>query len=101
MSKKLNKNKELSDEEYSKLLEDLDNFDTVFFTALSGSDKFELVPTILENGRPLSKEQYALVKTECSRLGLKVIYQISLRDGSSIFVNPENLKIGYVHEGMH
>jgi hypothetical protein len=99
--KKKKKPDELTDEQYSKLLEDLDNFDNGFFSALAETDKYEIVPTTMDDGSVLTKEQYALVKTECSRLGLKVLFQIHFRNGSSILVNPKNLKTGYIHEGMH
>ncbi len=103
MSKLKNKKKpdKLTDEHSSKLLEDLDNFDNGFFSALAETSKYEIISTTMDDGEVLTKEQYALVKTECSRLGLKVLYQIHFKNGNSIFMNPENLKTGYIHEGMH
>lgn len=98
---KYKKPKELTDEQYAKVLEDLENFDSGFFSAIAGTDKYEVIPTLLEEGVWLTKEQYTLVKNECSRLGLTVVYQIQLNDKSSVFINPESLKIGYYQEGMH
>ena len=99
--KKSNKYAELTDPEYSKLIEDIDNFETNFYANLTGTDKYEIIPTVLDDGSHLNREQYALIKAECTRLGLKIIYQIQLRDGTTIFINPENMKIGYIHEGVH
>lgn len=98
---KRKKPKELTDQQYTKLLEDLDDFDNKFVTILAGTDKYEIIPTVMEDGTRLTKEQYALVKTECSRLGLTPIYQIPLRNGDTILINPENLKLGYIRESMH
>lgn len=100
-SKKYLKLDELTENQYSKLLEDLDNFNNKFISEIAGTDKYEIIPTVMEDGSRLTKEQYALARTECSRLGLKVIYQISLRNGDTIFINPENLKVGYIREGAH
>lgn len=91
---------ELSEEQYNQLLEDLDNFDSKFFAILAQSDKFEIVPTEME-GEFLRREQYALIKTECTRYGAKILYQVGLRDGSYILINPETLKVGYISERIH
>lgn len=100
-NRKFNKPKELTEEQFSKLMEDLDNFDNNFITNLAGTGKYEIIQTVLEDGTKLTKEQYALIKTECSRLGLKVIYQIPLTNGDIVFINPDNLKIGYIRESIH
>lgn len=86
---------------YDKLLEDLESFNQKFFILLAGSDKFEIVPTTLEDGRSLNKEQYSLINHECSRLGLKVIYQIDNKNGTTVFISSDSKKVGYMHEGMH
>lgn len=95
------KEEESSQQEYDKLLNDLENFNQKFFVILAGTDKYEIVPTTLENGKTLNKEQYSLINHECSRLGLKVIYQITLNDGSTVYISPDGKKIGYMQEGMH
>ena len=99
--KKLKKPPELTDGQYSKLLEDLEEFNSKFFEHLAGTEKYEIIPTVMDDGSLLTKEQYALVKTECSRLGLKVLYEISLRGGKILYFNPETCKVGYIDEGMH
>lgn len=93
--------KELSEEEYVKLAEDISNFDASFYSTLAGSDRYEVIPTVLEDGSSLNREQYALIKAECVRLGLKIIYQIELADGTIVHINPENLKVGYSNDAIH
>ena len=96
------KSKELStSEQFEKQIYDLEEFQDRFLIALAGTDRFEIVPTQTENRTPLSKEQYSLLKNECSRLGLKILYQIQNTDGTIMYINSENGKIGYMHDGMH
>lgn len=99
--KMLKKTPKLSDEEYGQLLQDIEDFESKFYVSLIGTDRYEVIPTTLEDGDSLNKEQYALIKAECAKLGLKVIYQIEMRDGTTIYINPENLKVGYIHDGIH
>lgn len=98
--RKLREPEGLSELQYAKLLEDLENFDNGFYKALAKADNFELVPTEID-GSPLTREQYALIKTECSRLGFKMIYQITHKNGSYILINPETLQVGYISENVH
>jgi hypothetical protein len=99
--KKPNKPEELSEEQFNKLVEENEQFDDHFFKILAGTDKYEIVPTLTDHGQPLTKEQYSLVKNECSRLGLSVIYRMDLPDGSVVYTSIENNKVGYIHEGIH
>ena len=98
---KVNKPKELSEEQFEKLVKDVDEFNDQFFIHLAGTDKYEIVPTLTDQGQPLTKEQYSLLKNECSRLGLSVIYKMDLPDGSSVYTSIENNKVGYIQEGIH
>lgn len=100
-SKKISEPKELSDEQFEKLILENEEFDEKFFRALAGTDKYEIVPTLTDHGQPLTKEQYSLLKNECSRLGLSVIYKMELPDGLTVYTSVENNKVGYVHEGLH
>ena len=93
------KTEDLTQEEFDGLMEDLEKFENKFFIALSGTDRFEIVPTS-EGDRSLNKEQYMLIRSECLRLGLKIIYKIQGQD-TIIYVNAENGKIGYTHDGVH
>jgi len=92
---------ELSEEQFEELVEEISQFDDKFFSTIAGTDKYEVVPTETEDGEPLTKEQYSLVKHECSRLGLSVIYKMDLPNGITVYTSIENNKVGYVHEGMH
>jgi hypothetical protein len=100
-NKKRSQPEELSEEQFGKMVEDVEKFHDQFFRALAGTDRYEIVPTITDHGQPLTKEQYSLVKNECSRLGLSVIYKMDLPDGSSVYTSIENNKVGYIHEGVH
>ena len=93
------KSDELTQDEFETLLKDLEKFENKFFIALAGTDRFEIVATS-EGEDTLSKEQYTLIKSECSRLGLKIIYKI-YTSGPTIYINSEDGKIGYTHDGVH
>lgn len=101
VTKKHSKPEELSEEQFAKLVKDVDDFNDQFFVALAGTDKYEIIPTETEHGRPLTKEQYSLLKHECSRLGLSVIYRMDLPNGTTVYTCIENNRVGYIHEGMH
>lgn len=93
------KTEDLTQEEFDGLMKDLEKFEDKFFIALSGTDRFEIVPTS-DGDHSLNKEQYMLIRSECSRLGLKIIYKIQGSDKIT-YVNAENGKIGYTHDGVH
>jgi len=88
--------KELTDEEYAKLMEDLDGFEEKFLEALAGTPKFEVVPTSTDNGAVLSEKHYALIKQECRRHGLKIIYSIDISPKQTTLWCPETMKIGII-----
>ncbi len=88
--------KELSEEEYAKLMEDLDGFEEKFLEALAGTPKFEVVPTSTENGSVLKDEHYNLIKRECARHGLKIIYSIEVSPRQQTLWCPETMKIGII-----
>lgn len=92
---------ELTEEEYDKLMVDLEGFEENFLRKLADTDKFEIVPTTDQNGRPYDKEQLTLIKKECLRLGVKILYKIDLSSSVYILFNPQTMKIGYVTEGIH
>jgi hypothetical protein len=100
-TKKDSKPEALSEEQFEKLVMQVEEFNEQFFIALAGTDKYEIVPTLSDQGQPLTKEQYSLLKNECSRLGLSIIYKMELPDGSTVYTSIENNKVGYIHEGMH
>lgn len=93
------KTEDLTQEEFESLLKDLEKFENQFYIALAGTDRFEIVPTS-DGEYSLDKEQYSLIRSECLRLGLKIIYKIDVKD-RIMYVNAENGKIGYTHDGVH
>jgi hypothetical protein len=101
MIKKRNKPKELSEEQFQELVQAVELFDEKFFIALAGTDEYEIIPTMTDQGQPLTKEQYSLLKNECSRLGLAIIYKMEHPDGSTVYTSVENKKVGYIQEGLH
>ena len=88
----------LDQTQLQELITDLDQFENAVYLALTGTDRFDIIPTTDPSGRLLSKEQLSLIKQECLRLGVKVIYRVEL-ENSILLVNPENMKIGYLTEG--
>ncbi len=91
---------ELSQEEFDQYLNDLNEFEEKFLKRLAGNSDFEIIPTITDNGKALTKEQMTLIKTECNRLGLRILYRIDAK-GGTLIINPNNMKIGYITEGIH
>lgn len=92
---------ELSEEQYDKLMNDLAEFEESFLRILADTDKFEIISAVNENGQLYSKEQLTLIRKECLRLGLTVLYKIDLSSSVYILFNPKTMKIGYVTEGIH
>lgn len=99
--KKHRKPDELTQEQFDQLMLDLEEFNETFFQTLAGSENYEVVPTVTDMGKPLTKEQYTYVKSECSRLGLAVIYKVDKSDGTSMYINLQEKKIGFIDEGIH
>ena len=88
--------KELSEEEYAKLMEDLDDFENKFLECLAGTHKFEIVPTSTEDGAVLNPKHYTLIKQECRKHGLKIIYSIEVGPKQTTLWCPETMKIGII-----
>ena len=92
---------ELSEEQYEKLLIDLEDFEEQFYRKLAESDHYEIIPTATDDGRPLGKEQLSLLTKECHRLGYRYLYKVDHPNGIILLVNPKTLKIGYISDGVH
>lgn len=90
---------DLTQEEYNKIFDELDKFERKFFVSMAGTDRYEIVPTS-DGDSYLTKNQYTLIKAECDRLGLKIIYRIE-NNNTTMYFNSENGKIGYTHDGVH
>jgi hypothetical protein len=99
--KKNEKAEELSQEQYEEVMQSLEQFNNSFIQELIGTDKYEIVPTVTDSGKPLTKEQYTLIKNECSRLGVAVVYKIDMPNGTTLLWNNRTKKIGCIDEGMH
>src|SRR5574343_318745 len=84
---------ELSEEEYDKLVTDIENFDENFYRTIANSDTYEIIPTTTEDGRYLSKEQLSLLVKECQRLGLRYVYKVDLNSSVTLLINPKTMKI--------
>lgn len=92
---------ELSEQEYEKLLMDLEGFEETFYKALAESEQYEIIPTATEDGTILSREQLSLLTKECHRLGYKYLYKVDLPSGVILLINPKTLKTGYISDGVH
>lgn len=95
------KKKALSAAEYDKLLSDLEQFEQKFYTILALTDKYEIVPTTLDDGTLVSREHLAMLVKECTRLGYKILYKIDVNNEQIILFNPDSMKIGYITDGVH
>ena len=93
-------NLELTEEEMDKLVEDIEGFQDSFLKILAGTHKYEIIPSTDEAGRPLDKKHYSLLRSECSRLGLKILYKIDVGN-KTVIINPRTLKIGIICEEIH
>lgn len=92
---------ELTEEEYDKLLIDLESFEEKFYSTLADSKNYEIIPTMTEDGRFLSKEQLSLLVKECHRLGLRYLYKIDLNSSVTLLINPKTMKIAYINDEVH
>ena len=91
---------ELTEEQYEQLAEDIEEFQDEFLKLLAGTHKYEIIPSTDESGRPLDKKHYELLKAECRRLGLKILYRIDLGN-QTVLVNAKTLKIGIINDEIH
>lgn len=98
---KAKKNETLSAEEYDKLLLDLEQFEEKFYKILAQTDKYEILPTTLEDGSLVPRDQLSLLVKECHRLGYTVLYKVDVSAQVIILFNPQTMKIGYITEGVH
>lgn len=100
MAKKVVKDIELTREELNDLLEELSEFDHNSFILLAGTDQYEIVPTSLDTGEYLDKEELDLLREECERLGLTILFRIDKTDGETLLVNSITGKTMVLREGM-
>jgi len=90
----------ISQEELDELMEDLAAFDEKSFVGLAGTDQYEIIPTVTEEGKVLTKDQLKILTKECKKLGLTIIYRIDKEDGETILYVPSNGRTMVLKEGM-
>ncbi len=88
----------LTPEQYDKLMEDIENFNSSFLSHLAGTANYELVPTETEDGHVLQAEHYKLIKKECAKIGAVILYSYKVGN-QQIVVNPKTMKIVMLTEG--
>lgn len=91
---------EMTPEEIQETLDLIEDFNGVFFEKVAKSTNYQLIPTEDENGTPLSKEQFKLIKRECVRLGTKMLYIIP-QGKDTLIINPNNLRMGILNDEVH
>lgn len=91
--------KQLTAEQYEDLSEQLDDFHESFLSFLAGTAKFELIPTTDESGQPIPEKNLELIRRECARLGLKVLYTVDCGK-HTLVINPDTMKIAVVQESL-
>jgi hypothetical protein len=90
---------DMTPEQYKKLMEDIENFNTSFLSHLAGTSNYELVPTENEFGEYLEDGHYKLIKKECAKTGAKILYTYSISPNISIVIEPKSLKSIILQEG--
>lgn len=90
----------LSQEEFDRLMVELAEFDENSFVALAGTDQYEIIPTITEEGKVLNSEELKMLQRECTRLGLTILYRIDKKDGETLLVNSKSGKTMVLKEGV-
>lgn len=89
---------ELSPEEYEKLIEEIENFNSSFLSHLAGTANYEIVPTEPEDGAFLSEEHYRMIKKECAKIGAVILYSYKIGN-LTLVVNPKNMKTIVLNDG--
>ena len=93
------KNLGLSEEQYYKMIEDVENFSHSYLSYLAGTAKYEVVPTEIDVDQYLHDQQYNMIKKECAKIGAKVLYTYNISKDTTVILNPTNLKILVIHQG--
>ena len=76
MSNKPEDDIELSLEEYEELMEELEEFDEKAFMLLAGSHRYEIIPTITEDGKVLTSKELKMLTDECKKRGFATVRAI-------------------------
>ena len=88
----------LTPEQYDKLMDDIENFNSSFLSHLAGTANYEIVPTETEDGHLLQMEHYKLIKKEIAKTGAAILYSYKVGK-DTIVINPKTLKTVVLTEG--
>lgn len=97
-TKKVKEQKDLSEAEIEQLMDDLENFDNSFLSFLAGTQSYEVVPTSDDMGNNLQDKHYELIKKECNRMNVKIIYSVDLGKNITLLFCPDTKKFGVVNQ---
>lgn len=88
----------LTPEQYEKLMDDIENFNSSFLSHLAGTANYEIVPTEPEDGHVLQAEHYKLIKKELAKTGAVILYSYKV-GRQTLVVNPKTMKTVVLTEG--
>jgi hypothetical protein len=88
----------LTPEQYDKLMDDIENFNSSFLSHLAGTANYEIVPTETEDGHLLQAEHYKLIKKEVAKTGAVILYSYKVGK-ETIVINPKTMKTVVLTEG--
>lgn len=91
---------ELSQEELEETIEKIEEFDDYSFTALAGTDKYEIIPTMLEDGTIVGRKEMNVLKREIERLGYSILYRVDNPNGETLLINPKSNRVMVLKEGL-
>jgi len=99
MSGELQDDLELSLEEYEELMDKLEEFDDKSFMLLAGSHRYEIIPTITEEGKIITNKELNMLIKECKDQNFTILYRIDKEDGETLLIGP-GAKTMLLKEGM-
>lgn len=92
---------DFSPEEYAEYVEALEQFEEQFLVELAGTERFQLVPMVDEEGDYLTEEALTAIKQTCKKNGLVIIYYITKVNQENVFYCPATGKTAVVCDGLH
>lgn len=73
-------------------------FEKAFYIAVTGTEKFDIIPIPDESGYVPTSKELKLIQLEYDRQGIKVLFRISHGKYATVY-DPETGKIGMMPEG--
>lgn len=92
---------ELDQEQFEKLVEQLEQFEEESYMYLAGSSDFEIVPTSDGEGNFLTREQFASVRKQLRVMGMSPLYKIDKVNGETMLVEPGSMRTLVFSEETH